>query len=149
MKAASDQALPTFPVVQLLYHSASCLASARLVHEVRNRQLISFSFLVPLSRRETQSANSVTMMVCYSGCIAQINITRLLAPGPGISLKGPVYFAQEFKCIGMCWLCKRSPVIWAPAVRGRLLEHGMLTFWNVFESCVIHLVCFSVVSSAF
>jgi hypothetical protein len=89
------------------------------------------------------------MLVAYSGCIAQINITRLLAPGPGISLKGPVYFAQEFKCIGMCWLCKRSPVIWAPAVRGRLLEHGMLTFWNVFESCVIHLVCFSVVSSAF
>jgi hypothetical protein len=30
MTAASDQALPTFPVVQLLYHSASCLASAQL-----------------------------------------------------------------------------------------------------------------------
>jgi hypothetical protein len=29
MTAASDQALPTFPIVQLLYHSASCLASDR------------------------------------------------------------------------------------------------------------------------
>jgi len=44
MTAASDQALPTFPVLQLLYHSPSCFASSQFVHEVRNRQLISFFF---------------------------------------------------------------------------------------------------------
>jgi hypothetical protein len=44
MIAASDQVLPTFPVLKLLYHSASCFASAQFVHEVRNRQLIGVFF---------------------------------------------------------------------------------------------------------
>jgi len=44
MIAASDQALPTFPVLQLLYHSASRFAPAQFVHEVRNRQLIGIFF---------------------------------------------------------------------------------------------------------
>src|SRR5271166_853859 len=54
---------PMDMALQLLYHSTSCFASAQFVHEVRNRQLIGFSSLVLLSRRETRSANSLRMIV--------------------------------------------------------------------------------------
>src|SRR5271165_1329223 len=35
---------PMDMILQLLYHSASCFASAQFVHEVRNRQLIGVFF---------------------------------------------------------------------------------------------------------